>query len=193
MNSLWKKKSASTPTPQIRKVYIPDDPKSKPAPLQSKIRENQALAQRQRDASAGSSRKYSSPSTSRDTTRLQVRTKRKAPRQKSPSTQQFSDDDDDDDNDTNGDGASSPAASEKRQRRDTIGPVDLKRKLRSRRAFNEEEGTTFNMIHAADVISDERKARFGESRGANDDIIVELKYPNASQRERYGPAKPTSA
>ncbi|RDW88510.1 hypothetical protein BP6252_00542 [Coleophoma cylindrospora] len=186
MNNLWKKKSASTPAPQIRKVYIPDDPKSKPAPLQSKIRENQALAQRQRDASAGLSRNHSSPSTSKDPTRLQVRTKRKALRQKSPSTQHFSDDDDDDDdNDANGDEVSSPAASEKRQRRENSGPVDLKRKLRSRKAFSEEEGTSFAMIHAADVISDERKAKLGGSKDLGDDIIVELKYPNASQRERF--------
>jgi len=54
--------------------------------------------------------------------------------------------------------------------------VDNKRQVRQKQAYSEEDGGVFEMIHAADVSS---------SRSAQENVTVKLKYPSASQRERY--------
>lgn len=178
MNSLWKKKPNTVGLkPAATTIRITDKPKPKPLP--SKEKEEKALAARRGGESArapAKSRKQTAipPSSSKDSARLPV--KRKASRQISPSTK-FSDDDDESEDD------GSPASFvEKRNKVSSSALVDLKRKLRSRKAFSAEEGSSFEMIHAADTTSGGRKSRSGDPEYS---IIVELKYPNTSQLERY--------
>jgi hypothetical protein len=63
--------------------------------------------------------------------------------------------------------------------------VDTKRKLRNKYAFSSEGSGEFTMIHAADVIPPNKKERKGRTSDAPpEQVIVELMYPSASQRER---------
>ena len=75
----------------------------------------------------------------------------------------------------------------KRRRTEGVsGSVDLKRRLRSRRAFStDEDGGKFTMIHAADTTAVPRKTSKISESATIEDITVKLRYPSASQRERY--------
>jgi len=158
--------------PQIR-VERTKAPK-KPEPLPSKFLARQN--QRSRDpARVPPSKSKPSPATP---DRLEPR-KRKAVRQKSPAQQRLESDSDDDDV---GSPASFDGFADKRQKVD--GPVDLKRNLRSRKAFSEDNGGVFEMIHAADIASPTRKSKL-VTAVEEKNVTVELKYPSASQRERY--------
>jgi len=58
---------------------------------------------------------------------------------------------------------------------------DLERRLRSRKAFSGEDGGRLTMKHAADVIDLGKKS----SLSLAETVMVEFKYPSASQLERY--------
>jgi len=64
------------------------------------------------------------------------------------------------------------------KRQKTNLPEDKSRQLRSRKAFSEEMGTSFEMIHAADLCNK-------SSSASSDNVTVKLKYPSASQLERF--------
>ncbi|KAK0124236.1 Nucleosomal histone H3-Lys79 methylase [Cadophora gregata] len=100
--------------------------------------------------------------------------KRKAARQLSPNDMPIMYDTSDESSDSNIDLADHKSF--KRQK--TNRPEDEKRQLRSRKAFSDEDGGTFDMIHAADLCDKSSKASSGN-------VTVELKYPSASQLERF--------
>lgn len=64
------------------------------------------------------------------------------------------------------------------KRQKTNHPEDKNRQLRSRKAFSDEDGGSFEMIHAADLCT-------RSSKVSPDNVTVELKYPSASQLERF--------
>jgi len=108
--------------------------------------------------------------------------KRKASRQRSPGELKpnFGDDSDDEDDAR----SHSSVGSSKRQKTEPLTPtVDTKRKLRSKRAFLNDDQKEFPMIHAADVASSVRKSKLPDLQA--DKVTVVLKYPSASQQERY--------
>lgn len=60
--------------------------------------------------------------------------------------------------------------------------VDLKRRVRSKKAFSEDDGAKLDIIHAADLPAP--KKHKPTAHVSIEDIILELKYPSASLRER---------
>ncbi|KAH8672621.1 histone methylation protein DOT1-domain-containing protein, partial [Tricladium varicosporioides] len=102
-------------------------------------------------------------------------------RQKSPNRQDHQvkwDEDESEESDEEG----SP---DDRKRQRTEEPVvDLKRQLRSRKAFSEEFGKTFDMVHAVDVQGFSNNYKIPPDASV-EDVIVKVKYPSASQRERF--------
>lgn len=115
--------------------------------------------------------------------RLDVPSKRKAQRQKSPGEQKpnFGEESEDEDDAR----SRSSAGSDKRQKVESATlTIDTKRKLRSKRAFlQDDHDRDFPIIHAADVASPIRKSKVPDLQ--TEKVTVELKYPSASQRERY--------
>jgi H3 lysine-79-specific histone-lysine N-methyltransferase len=157
--------------PKIRVEKAP--PAKKPQPLPSKIASK--TVQRPQVPTRTSPAKSRSATATPD--RLEPR-KRKAVRQKSPVQQRIESDSDDDDVD-------SPASfDEPIKRHKSDRPPDLNRKLRSEKAFSEEDGVVFPMIHAADIASTSRKSKL-VTAVEEKNVTVELRYPSASQRERY--------
>lgn len=158
-----------------------------PAPLPSRLASQPKPARRAPDStrsSPASAQPKQSPATP---DRLDVpSTKRKASRQRSPAEQKpnFGQDSDDDDETR----SRSSVGSNKRQKTEPLTPtIDTKRKLRSKRAFSQDDHREFPMIHAADVASSVRKSKLPDLQA--DKVTVELKYPSASQRERYAEAQ----
>jgi len=167
--------------PVIRFERVSDA--KKPAPLPSKLastRPPQARHSEDYPSRASPSTARSSPATPpssrQESSRLKPG-KRKAARQKSPTQQRLDTDSDDDGSTTEFEGTSY-----KRQK--VVRTVDLKRQLRSRQAFSDADGGVFEMIHAADIPSAGKKSKLAVTVTA-EDVTVELKYPSASQRERY--------
>ncbi|TVY84224.1 H3 lysine-79 specific histone-lysine N-methyltransferase [Lachnellula suecica] len=155
----------------------------KPQPLPSKKKEIIRSAASSTRSSPAISNSRSSPATSPDdepSSRYLKVPRRKQLRPPSPSNRpKFDDSDDDDDEDSH----SFEQPAQKRQK--LQGRVeDSKRQLRSRKAFSEEDGGKFDMIHAAEIAANSRKRKLITSI-PTEDIIVELKYPSASQRERF--------
>ena len=74
----------------------------------------------------------------------------------------------------------------KRARRISHVEPDPKRHIRSRKAFSEDDGGVFPMVHAADVASLNRPTKY-KAAFPNDPqaIRVHLQYPSASQSEEY--------
>jgi H3 lysine-79-specific histone-lysine N-methyltransferase len=184
------KKSGIKPAPpKIRVERVPGERKLTPIP--SKLAaEKQSLVQRSKHSPA-----RSSPSSSRSSPAtppsdrhesgslmpgrvVSGGRKRKPSRQKSPTTYQHLESDSEDDG-----SATDFDDSYKRPKLDNR-PVDLKRKLRSRKAFSDQDGGVFKMIHAADLKTEEKKPKLAAGMTA-ENVTVELQYPSASQRERY--------
>lgn len=153
-----------------------------PAPLPSRLASQSKSARRPQDSTRSSPASAQSTRSPATPDRLDVPSKRKAQRQKSPSEQKpnFGEESDDEDDAC----SRSSAGSNKRQRTEPLTPtIDTKRKLRSKRAFSQDDHGAFPMIHAADVASPVRKSKQLDLQ--MDKVTVELKYPSASQRERY--------
>lgn len=93
---------------------------------------------------------------------------------------------DDDSSDDQDDEANQIGRKSRRQKTDSSEPGfarDPGRQLRSEKAFTDQDGGIFKMIHAADIA--------GGSKHISHDLdeekaVVQLKYPSASQHERYG-------
>ncbi|TVY48601.1 Histone-lysine N-methyltransferase,H3 lysine-79 specific [Lachnellula occidentalis] len=160
----------------------------KPEPLPSKVavsaRREQQIARSNasslRSSPAISNRSSPATSPSEDhepsSRHLQV-PKRKPTRQHSPSElPKFNESEDDEEGST-----SFAQPVQKRQKQDNGGG---KRQLRSRKAFSENDGGKFKMIHAAEIVATLRKPK-AVADTSIEDVIVELQYPSASQRERY--------
>lgn len=90
--------------------------------------------------------------------------------------------------DSNGDVSDQDLGSaRKRQRRDSDVEPDLNRQIRSAEAFSEKEGGTFSMVHAADIASSSKPAKFKAAFPDDTDAVeIYLQYPSASQKEKYG-------
>jgi len=167
---------------RVEKAPAPVPKKPHPSKIASTARKQQIA--RSNASSTRSSPAISNPRSSPATSpsedhepssrHLQV-PKRKPVRQTSPSERPKFDDSDDDEE------PEQPA--QKRQKlQGRVG--DLKRQLRSRKAFSEDNGGKFAMIHAAEIAATLRKPK-AIADASVEDVIVELKYPSASQRERY--------
>ncbi|PVH89967.1 DOT1-domain-containing protein [Cadophora sp. DSE1049] len=100
--------------------------------------------------------------------------KRKATRQLSPNDIPIMYDTSDDGSDSNIDLTDHKYF--KRQKTNDL--EDGNRQLRSRKAFSDEDGGSFEMIHAADLCARSSKA-------SSENVTVKLKYPSASQLERF--------
>ena len=74
----------------------------------------------------------------------------------------------------------------KRARRTSDVEPDLKRQIRSRKAFSDEDGGVFSMVHAVDVASLSKPTKY-RAAFPNDPQATQtqLQYPSASQREKY--------
>ena len=115
------------------------------------------------------------------TAKLSSKPRAQNPRKRPASTaQRLQSDSDDDVSDRDLDGP--------RKRARGIGDVepDPDRQIRSRKAFSEEDGGFFPMVHAVDVASLSKptkyKAAFPDDPQA---IEIQLQYPSASQSEKY--------
>ena len=90
----------------------------------------------------------------------------------------------------------------KRRRLNRRGSVDVKRRIRDVDSFADDSKQTFPMVHAADIansdIVEHNRTKyttfFTALQGDEDDEpMIELQYPGASQRERYQLVRPTDA
>ena len=74
----------------------------------------------------------------------------------------------------------------KRVRRDSKIEADINRQIRSKKAFSDEDGGNFLMVHAADIASLSKPTKY-IAAFPNDPQATEiyLQYPSASQREKY--------
>jgi H3 lysine-79-specific histone-lysine N-methyltransferase len=177
----------STIKPRVQQTRTERIPTAKPpAPLPSRLASQSKPARRVADSTRSSPATARSKQTPATPDRLDVPpSKRKASRQRSPGEQKpnFGQDSDDEDDAR----SRSSVGSNKRQKTEPLTPtIDTKRKLRSKRAFSHDDHGDFPMIHAADVASPVRKPKLPDLQA--DKVTVELKYPSASQRERYGEA-----
>jgi H3 lysine-79-specific histone-lysine N-methyltransferase len=167
-------KSKIKPVKAVIRTVRVQEPK-KPEPRPSAVRQ-QSRSQNIRDtespARASPSTARSSPSTPSletvDLSRLQA--PKSKSRRLSPAARIDWGSDGDDLDDSNTD---FEEPSRKKQKLDQV--VDIKRRLRQKQAFSEQDGGVFDMIHAADISS---------SASATEVVTVELKYPSASQKER---------
>ena len=174
MTNLWSGKALgikpAAPKFTIEKVPVT----KKPAPAPSKLTSRPATS-----SSGSSSAKIpgpissgsNSPATPKPGSNLNA--KRKAAKQKSPAPKvQFEAD------------SSSSSDDNHSHKRQKMGVVkdDPKRRFRSSKGFSEEDGGVFEMVHAADIASGP-KSKNGAVRRPT--VTVELKYPSASQRERF--------
>ncbi|CAG8977702.1 hypothetical protein HYALB_00008729 [Hymenoscyphus albidus] len=193
MSLFGNKNCAIKPRPAITRIIsqpVAKKPASTPLPSKTK---SQNTVHRGRDSTsiARSSPSGSSASAHRsrtstpaggerqtDASKLHPRPKRPKLQRASPSHQPIFDSDDDDEASSSDD-----AASHKRRKMGGVQTVvDSKRSLRSRKAFSNQDGGLFPMIHAADLVAPLSRSNPNPSQG---NFTVKLKYPSASQRERY--------
>lgn len=74
----------------------------------------------------------------------------------------------------------------KRARRTSEVEPDSKRQIRSRKAFSEDDGGVFPMVHAADVASLSKPTKYRAAFPNDPQVIrIHLQYPSASQCEGY--------
>ena len=74
----------------------------------------------------------------------------------------------------------------KRARRTSDVEPDMRRQIRSRKAFSGDDGGVFPMVHAADVASLSKPTKYKVAFPNDSQVIrAHLQYPSASQSERY--------
>ncbi|CZS95743.1 related to protein-lysine N-methyltransferase [Rhynchosporium agropyri] len=182
-------------------IQVKGEKKATPLPSVSKARQQASKGSQQsrgssaRPSSSTNSRPPSSASTSPGTSATPYTdtqepsaylgvSKRKASRQLTPSNSEhyipLMNDDSDSGNSSNSE-LINDTKYFKRQRREQ--DVDTKRRLRSRKAFSDELGPEFPMIHAADLATKSGGAH--PATASSQTVTVELRYPSASQRERF--------
>ena len=156
-----------------------------PTPLPSRLALQSNSAKRSLDSARSSPAKVRSSRSPATPDRLDIPSgNRKAQRVKSPGEQKPNFGEESDDEDADADARSrSSGSSNKRQKVEVTPTVDTKRQLRSKRAFSDDDHGAFPMIHAADIASPVRKSKLPDLQ--EDKVTVELKYPSASQHERY--------
>jgi H3 lysine-79-specific histone-lysine N-methyltransferase len=168
--------------PQIRVVKA-TAPK-KPTPLPSRERLNSRPEPGPSRPSSSSSAKPKPKARIKeresDDNRLAAPGKRKAARQMSPAQLIFDSSSDDEDEDEEGSPKPDEFAEKRLKQRQ-----DFERRLRSRQAFSEQDGGKFAMIHAADLEVPVLKKSLAASAVGAETVMVEFKYPSASQLERY--------
>ncbi|KAI9678565.1 MAG: Nucleosomal histone H3-Lys79 methylase [Caeruleum heppii] len=172
--SIVRKEVIKAPAPStIRKAGVAVKP------LHGSIRTHNARPAKQVDSLPHSSR----TTTGVSTTGLQSRSKPQVSRKRRIAhVQRLSSTDEDDDSDESLGGLAKKAK--------PAGPgmiVDLKRKIRSKIAFSEEDGGNFQFVQAATIASTHQPKKFAPAFG--DESVpgngLELQYPSASRRERY--------
>lgn len=78
------------------------------------------------------------------------------------------------------------SASTKRVRKDGSVEKDLNRRIRSTKAFSEEDGADFSMIHGSSIASLHKPTKYKRAFPDSLDVLeISLQYPSASQRETY--------
>ncbi|KAF6231815.1 hypothetical protein HO173_009898 [Letharia columbiana] len=115
------------------------------------------------------------------TAKLSPKSRAQNPRKRPASTPQRLESDSDDDVSDHDLGDA-----RKRARRTSDVEPDLKRRIRSRKAFSEEDGGVFPLVHAVDVASLSKPTKY-KAAFPNDPQAIEihLQYPSASQSEKY--------
>ncbi len=100
-------------------------------------------------------------------------------KQTSPAPPLFSSSSDDNES------AESPEGPRKKVKRVSSSEPDLKRPIRSRQAFSEDDDGVFPMVHAAEIASLEEPNKFSAAfdKSTRSDSLS-LQYPSASQQER---------
>ncbi|KAJ5160012.1 uncharacterized protein N7482_007016 [Penicillium canariense] len=79
----------------------------------------------------------------------------------------------------------------KRLRTSASAEPDPERRIRSVKAFSEEGGRPFKMVHAADITSGQKAGKFKPAFGAGGKPTeILLQYPSASQKERFDSVVP---
>ena len=103
------------------------------------------------------------------------------PRKRAVSTPQRLESDSEDDGTTPG-----VEGVRKRVRRDSDFEPDPSRQIRSRKAFSEEDGGTFPMVHAADIATlSKAKEYIPAFPNELQSPEILLQYPSSSQHEKY--------
>lgn len=166
--------------PQIRKVIqtrpAPVKPRSTTSTPDHSLSRDQSSSERNRKASATKARSVSSDLGARSSSRLTTPTR--ARKRRTPE-QRLSSDDDLSDSDT---------SFEVRKRARTSASVepDPKRRIRSIKAFSTEGTRPFKMVHAVDITSGANAGKFKPPFGLESNPgEIALRYPSASQKERY--------
>ncbi len=78
------------------------------------------------------------------------------------------------------------SASAKRVKKYDRAEKDINRHIRSKKAFSDEDGGRFPMIHASSIASLDGIAKYKRAFPDHPDILdIKLQYPSASQEEKY--------
>ncbi|RJE22702.1 hypothetical protein PHISCL_04963 [Aspergillus sclerotialis] len=126
-------------------------------------------------------RAWESRSASRDHERRTPSNRVTPSRKRQTPEQRLSSDDEDGTSDTD-----TSFDMRKRARTGDSAEPDPDRRIRSVKAFSEEDATEFPMVHAADITSVQKAGKFMPAfEGTENSEDVFLQYPSASQKERY--------
>lgn len=164
--------------PQIRKV------EAKPVPTASSATSKSANSRhppqnskiRPADAKAKSKPKDSARPQPRPSQRLETPPNRNNRKRPSPDLRLTSDDEG---------GTEEIPDYRKRAKVSASAEPDSGRQVRSTKAFSEEDGKAFSMVHAADITSEKKAGKFSSAFDDSvDPVEIELQYPSASQKER---------
>lgn len=161
--------------PQVRKIVqsrsTPSSSSNTPERTTSRV---YSSSEKRRNLGRSISRDPDRSTSSSRTPPSRVR-KRQTPEQR------LSSDDDDGTDDTD-----ASFEVRKRARTGESAEPDPDRRVRSLKAFSEEDAQEFEMVHAADITSVQKAGQFMpafEASENSEDVL--LQYPSASQKERY--------
>ncbi|MCJ1288806.1 Nucleosomal histone H3-Lys79 methylase [Xylographa carneopallida] len=175
-NYLLKKSSASTQSLQIRKEVVSTKTTVRTAPRANAASRSNGLQPPRKQIKYVQDKFQRLPSHT-GKKENEVTRKRRTPSQ---GLVNFSSDDSEAEDGEEGEG------SRKKPKADLDQHPDLKRQVRNQKAFSEEDGGIFDMVHAADIPSLDKTTKYIPSfEGLPEKIEVSLQYPSASQRERY--------
>jgi hypothetical protein len=167
----------------VRVVSAPAPVTKAPAPLPRNLVSSRELERRHttsRSSPSGRSRTATPNLEPGDSRRLKPPKRTASSRKASPNLHERQTKFDEDTSSSNDE----ETVSKRRRVEVTSRSEDLNRQLRSRKAFSSEDGGKFAMIHAADTTAVPRKTSTIPASATIEEIIVKLRYPSASQRER---------
>ena len=79
----------------------------------------------------------------------------------------------------------SPTIPKKKRKQEEDYEPDLKRQIRSRKAFSEDDSGVFPMVHAASIPSLDKNTKYIPLlAGTSESTEISLQYPSASQQEK---------